>query len=192
MASAVPEVTFHIFGAGWTGELPANVMVHGERDFATIVPYIVHASFGIAPYRLTESEVYLAESSLKLSQYSYCRLPILLPDIAPFTGRNGIGYTLGGRVDWREKVGTALGMVRSNDIRADILTWDDVARQTLAVAVDPDMERRLSGGQRPDKAVEGGPGIFGELVSKPTRKRRVSDVHHPEQPQGAEIDKGAG
>lgn len=178
MALAVPEVTFHVFGAGWTGELPANVMVHGERDFTEIVPYIVHASFGVAPYRLTKSEVYLAESSLKLAQYSYCRLPILLPDIVPFAGGNGVGYTLGGRVDWREKVGAALGMIRSDDMRADILTWDDVARQTLAVAVDPAMERRLSGRQRDDQPAEGGTEGLGQPTGQIVRQRRVTDFHH--------------
>lgn len=192
MARAAPEVTFHIFGAGWAGELPGNIMIHGERDFASIVPYIRHADIGVAPYRLTENEVYLAESSLKLSQYSYCRLPILMPDMVPYGGSNAIGYQQKGEYRWREKIDAALAMLRSDDIRKDILTWDDVAAQTLAVATDQSLDRRLLRRQRPDKVVEGGPAIFGEPVSKPPRKRRVSDVHHPEQPQGAAIDKGAG
>ena len=135
-AMAAPEVTFHIFGAAWHGDLPPNVLLYGECDFAAIVPYIVHADIGIAPYRLTEAEVYLAESSLKLAQYSYCGLPILLPDAVPFDRPHAIGYRQDGEEHWREKIDAALAMGRSDTARQGILSWDEVAGLTLAVVVD--------------------------------------------------------
>ncbi|MBB3607366.1 polysaccharide biosynthesis protein GumK [Rhizobium sp. BK602] len=137
MAAAAPDVNFHVFGAGWRGVVPANVAAYGERDFESIVPYLQHADFGLAPYRLTADEIYLAESSLKLAQYSYCGLPVLLPDLIPFHRPNAIAYRLNGETAWREKIDAALAMRRSPAFREGILTWDDVARQTLHAAFEP-------------------------------------------------------
>lgn len=136
MAAAAPDVDFHVFGATWNGWAQPNITIYGERDFESIVPYLQHADFGIAPYRLTADEVYLAESSLKLAQYSYCGLPILLPDLVPFTRANRIAYRLDGETAWREKIDAALAMQRSSTFRDGIKTWDEVAQQTLAVAFE--------------------------------------------------------
>ncbi|MFK0163472.1 polysaccharide biosynthesis protein GumK [Rhizobium sp. NPDC090279] len=136
MAAAAPDVDFHVFGATWDGWVRPNITIYGERDFESIVPYLQHADFGVAPYRLTADEVYLAESSLKLAQYSYCGLPILLPDLVPFTRANGIAYRLDGEVAWREKIEAALAMRRSAAFREGIMTWDEVAQQTLSAAFE--------------------------------------------------------
>ncbi|MEF0938783.1 GumK N-terminal domain-containing glycosyltransferase [Rhizobium sp. BR 362] len=136
MAAAAPDIDFHIFGASWRGPPRSNVKIYGERDFESIVPYLQHADFGIAPYRLTADEIYLAESSLKLAQYSYCGLPILLPDLIPFTRSNAIAYRMDGETAWREKIDAALSMRRSPSFRKGILTWDDVALQTLKAAFE--------------------------------------------------------
>ena len=136
MAAAAPDVNFHIFGAAWSGWVLPNITIHGERDFEGIVPYLQHADFGIAPYRLTTDEVYLAESSLKLAQYSYCGLPILLPDLVSFARANGITYRLEGEADWRAKIDAALRMRRSAAFREGIMTWEQVAQQTLAAAFE--------------------------------------------------------
>ncbi|CAN5185025.1 hypothetical protein BH10PSE12_BH10PSE12_21180 [soil metagenome] len=137
MADAAPEIMFHVFGVTWKGEHKPNVKLYGECDFESIVPYICHANIGLAPYRLTEGELYLSESSLKLPQYSYCRLPILLPDIIPYARSNAIRYRLDGETDWRGKIDAALAMPRSDRLRDGILTWHDVAMQTLEAAFKP-------------------------------------------------------
>ncbi len=134
MAVAAPEVAFHLFGIRWRGEVPANIRVHGEQSFETLAGYIRHADIGLAPYRVNRSEVYLAESSLKLLQYAYCRLPVLLPDIIPVSRGNEITYSLDGSNDWRAIIDTALAWPHREEYRSGILTWDDVARRTLATA----------------------------------------------------------
>lgn len=131
MAAAAPDVIFHLFGIRWRGDAPTNIRVHGEQSFETLAAYIRHADIGLAPYRVNSSEVYLAESSLKLLQYGYCRLPVLLPDIIPVSRGNEITYSLEGSNDWRGIVGAALALPHSEAYRDGILTWDDVARQTL-------------------------------------------------------------
>jgi 2-beta-glucuronyltransferase len=132
MAAAAPEVSFHLFGIRWRGDVPANIRVHGEQSFETLAAYIRHADIGLAPYRVNSSEVYLAESSLKLLQYGYCRLPVLLPDIIPVSRGNEITYSLDGPNDWRAIIDKAFAWPHEEAYRDGILTWDDVARQTLA------------------------------------------------------------
>jgi 2-beta-glucuronyltransferase len=136
MADAAPHVGFHVFGAQWHGTARPNVVIYGERDFESIVPYITHADIGLAPYRMTPGEIYLSESSLKLPQYSYCRLPIILPDLIPFHRGNAVTYSLDGPVDWRAKIDEALALPHSDAYREGILTWHDVAHQTLEAAFE--------------------------------------------------------
>lgn len=134
MAAAAPEITFHLFGIRWDGGQP-NVTVHGEQDFRRIAAYIRHADIGLAPYRVSRDEVYLAESSLKLLQYAYCRLPVLLPDIIPVSRGNEVTYRLGAENDWREILDRALAMPHREDFRAGIATWEGVAARTLATVL---------------------------------------------------------
>lgn len=134
MAMAAPEVTFHLFGIKWRGDAPANVNVHGEQSFETLAAYIRHADIGLAPYKVKASEVYLAESSLKLLQYGYCMLPVVLPDIIPVSRGNEITYSLDHPNDWRAVIDKALSWPHQRSYRLGILTWEDVARRTLATA----------------------------------------------------------
>lgn len=137
MAQAAPEVQFHIFGAHWKGAKTDNVILYGERDFESIVPYIQHADIGLAPYRLSEGEVYLAESSLKLPQYSYCGLPILMPDLIPYRHSNIVTYKLDGETDWRGRIDDALSRPRARHLRRTIPTWPSVAADTLNAVLPP-------------------------------------------------------
>lgn len=137
MALAAPEIAFHIFGAAWKGAKPANVITHGEQAFERIVPYIQHADIGLAPYRLSEGELYLAESSLKLPQYSYCGLPILMPDLIPYRHSNTVTYALDGETDWRARIDAALARPRARHLRRQIPTWSAVAAETLDAVFAP-------------------------------------------------------
>lgn len=132
MAEAAPEVTFHLFGISWTGRPPANVRLHGERPFSVLAPHIRHADFGIAPYRYSAREAYLAESSLKLLQYAYCGLPVVVPEALPVSRGNELRYRPGGANDWGDIVRRAVAMRREGVmIEERIASWQDVARQVL-------------------------------------------------------------
>jgi 2-beta-glucuronyltransferase len=137
MAVAAPAVTFHLFGVRWAGAIPDNVRVYGEQAFETVAPFIRHADIGLAPYRLTTDDVYLAESSLKLLQYSHCLLPVILPEVIPVRRGNEITYRPGEATGWAEKIDRALTLPRSASFRDGILSWEQVAEKTLAVAFSP-------------------------------------------------------
>lgn len=136
MAEAAPNVVFHLFGGGIPTDFPGNVRIYGERPFAEIVPYIKFADFGIAPYRLTERELYLVESSLKLQQYSYCGLPILAPDLMMGSRENIVAYKQRGETDWAGKVRMALTMRHEKSWCDGILTWGEISEH-IEVAMGP-------------------------------------------------------
>ncbi|MEO1776759.1 MAG: glucuronosyltransferase [Pseudomonadota bacterium] len=80
MAAANPDWTFHLIG-----QLPQtlshpNVRYHGELPFDVMLPYVLHAEIGLAPYRYSPGSEYLAHTSNKLMQYGYAGLQILAPD----------------------------------------------------------------------------------------------------------------
>lgn len=137
MVVAAPAMTFHLFGVRWAGTVPGNVRVYGEQAFETVAPFIRHADIGLAPYRLTPDDVYLAESSLKLLQYSHCLLPVILPEVIPVHRGNEITYRPGEAGGWAEKIDRALALPRSTKFSDGILSWEQVAEKTLAAAFDP-------------------------------------------------------
>lgn len=132
LAHAAPHVVFHLFGVNWQENVPANVRVYGERGFADIVPYVRHADIGLAAYRADGREDYLAESSLKLLQYSYCGLPIILPSSLPINRGNEIRYNREGETDWGGLINAAIDLKRTKDLRVSALTWREVATECLS------------------------------------------------------------
>jgi len=132
MAQRNPGVAFHLFGGGMRGDFPSNVIIYGEQPFGDIIPYVKFADFGVAPYRITERELYLAASSLKLQLYSYCLLPILAPDLLAGTRDNLVVYRQSGEDDWANIVDLALKADRTPLWRDGILSWDEVAAQIEA------------------------------------------------------------
>ena len=80
----LPDVDIHAFGRNRTADLLPYPRFHhhGEMAFSSLLPYIKHADAGFAPYSARPGMDYLAESSLKLIQYSYARLPIIAPYFA--------------------------------------------------------------------------------------------------------------
>ena len=136
LSQAAPEVTFHLFGVRWNGAAPGNVRLHGEQGFEVLAPYIRHADFGIAPYCYSDGNAYLAESSLKLLQYSYCGLPIILPDTIATTRGNEVYYRASGESDWRGVIERALAVRHPFGGSEEIPSWRTVAERTL-VSVFP-------------------------------------------------------
>lgn len=129
-AALVPEVQFHVIGCGTTFEAPPNVIVHDEMQFVDTLPYVKHATIGIAPYRPAPGVEYLAESSLKMAQYEYLGLPAVCPDFAVGDNATRSGYAPGNPESFAEAVRHALrfaGKVRPRDF----MTWEEVAERVL-------------------------------------------------------------
>ncbi|HWT72786.1 MAG TPA: hypothetical protein VN361_11430 [Oxalicibacterium sp.] len=90
-----PDITFHIIGSGkgrQEGYGP-NVKVYDEMPHKTTLPYIKHATIGIAPYRASGLPAYLSDTSLKLMQYDFFGLPAVCPHGIVGDYRSRFGYT---------------------------------------------------------------------------------------------------
>ncbi len=124
-AAATQNANVHVIGA-LMADPPANVIVHGELPFERTLPFIIHADVGLAPYRPVEGADYLIQSSLKIQQYSYCGLPILLASQLGIDGQNFVLYdrTLSGNVN--EAVARAFAIGKSRDYGRDVRGWDEV------------------------------------------------------------------
>ncbi|PUA18734.1 glycosyltransferase family 1 protein [Glaciimonas sp. PCH181] len=134
MASRLfPEVTFHIIGCG-RGAHPGyekNVIVHEEMRHQTTLPYIKHAAIGIAPYRSEEVPRYLSDTSMKLMQYDFFKLPAVCPAsvVGDYTSR--FGYIPGNADSIAHAMRAALSAPRLAPKRTP-LRWSEVVERMLA------------------------------------------------------------
>lgn len=133
LADAFPDWTFHLFGKKARLDKPhANVVTHGEVAFETIVPFIKFADIGLAPYRNSDSADYLSQSSLKMIQYTYCRLPIVAPGFAA-SGRSHVcAYVPGDAASIRDAFALAAGYNRATIDRSQVRSWAEMTDALFA------------------------------------------------------------
>lgn len=91
-AGAFPDWTFHVIGCGQTWNCAPNVVLYPEMKFLDTLPYLAHANVGVAAYRQAQHCRYLADSSMKLAQYAYLRLPAVCPNFAVGRYQHRFGY----------------------------------------------------------------------------------------------------
>jgi 2-beta-glucuronyltransferase len=138
LLNAFPEVAFHAFGRmklDTIGTRP-NLRAYGEVPFADLASHLLHADIGFAPYLDRPEAYYLVESSLKLIQYTYCRLPIVAPHFASAGRPHVIGYAADDPASIVQALHKALAYDRSTIDARDVVSWDEViARMLEAVSL---------------------------------------------------------
>lgn len=123
-----PEVDFHYFGrVPLQVSAGANLHDHGEVPFAALVPYLQWADVGLSLYREVAGLEYLAESSLKNIQYSYCGVPIVAPHFVLTGQSRGYGYPSGESAGAVLAMRQALAAGRQALGGAPVDSWEDVA-----------------------------------------------------------------
>lgn len=120
------DIAFHVIGR--LPDLPdeANLVKHGSLPFAETVPFIQHADIGlhcIAPGPACESFT----DSLKVLQYTYCKLPIVAPEFLRCERQNFVFYHPGDDASIRQALGEALQMDRSTIDPSGVESWEDLA-----------------------------------------------------------------
>jgi 2-beta-glucuronyltransferase len=130
-APMFPDWSFHVFGD--VGPLPpaANLTCHGERPFAELVPYLQHADIGLQNLTYTPGAEWFADS-LKMFQYTYCRLPIVAPSFLRTDRPHVFYYEPGDPASIRTALLSAHDYDRSTISSGDVLTWDDLAAKLAA------------------------------------------------------------
>lgn len=122
---------FHIIGAFTPSIKKNNVIYYGYMRFENTVPYVKFASTGL--HNLT-NEGGLATTfsdSLKVLQYSYCKLPIIAPSIIPAHHRKNFFYfDYDDKESIRNCIDEALKFDNSN-FRVDVKSWDELATDLI-------------------------------------------------------------
>lgn len=121
-----PEWSFHVIGD--LGALPraANLHCYPERPFADLVPYLQHADIGLQSLRYSPGAEAFTDS-LKMYQYTYCRLPIVAPAFLKNDRPHVFYYTLGDDASIRQALLDAARFDRTRISTAEVHTWDEIA-----------------------------------------------------------------
>jgi 2-beta-glucuronyltransferase len=125
-----PDWAFHVIGAvNGLMEAP-NLTCYGERAFAELVPYVKHADIGLQALAYTPgAEVFT--DSLKMHQYTYCRLPIVAPSFLRQARQHVYYYEPGDDASICAALEAARRHDRASIATESILSWDELA-STLA------------------------------------------------------------
>lgn len=119
------EYQFHIIGP--IPDLPKrdNVIAYGEMPFSETIPYVKHADAGLhtLSYK-TGSESFT--DSLKVLQYTYCRLPIIAPEFLKTSRKNTFCYKPGDTESIKKVIEEAIES-NKNDFTLEVKSWEEVA-----------------------------------------------------------------
>ncbi len=136
-AEAFPDRAFHVIGCGRTWRCAPNIILYPEMKFLETLPYVAHANIGVAAYRSAQRCRYLADSSMKLAQYSYLRLPAVCPHFAVGRHAHRFGYTPNAAKEIVSAFEAAFAD-HFDDDAPTAMTWDDLVIRLLDPAAFPD------------------------------------------------------
>jgi len=135
LAQAYPDWTFHLFGKGAKlSRKFSNVREYGEMPFTQLLPYLQHADIGLAPYANAPDADYLSQSSLKMVQYTYCRLPIVAPQFAATGRAHVMAYDPDNSKTAVKAFEAAIAYDRGSIDKNAVQSWDDVIDKILSAA----------------------------------------------------------
>lgn len=137
-APACPQVTFHIIGGGPQAEGLgfSNVRTYSEMPYLDTLRYIKHAQFGIAPYHADRVADYLCDTSMKLAQYEFFRIPAVCPQVVVGDHKGRFGYRPGDRASIESAILNALSCGRIDP--PAIPSWSQVVDRILGPHDDAD------------------------------------------------------
>jgi len=131
-AQAMPDWIFHIIGNVPQTELLSNIRYYGEIPFAETIPYLQHADIGLSPYCDWPEVRSLADSSLRLTQYTWCRLPSVAPTYCLRPDRPHLFGYEHSRPETIKEALLAAGSYDRNTIQRDqIESWGELAEKIL-------------------------------------------------------------
>lgn len=127
-AESFPDWDFIQFGSA--SELPVlpNLKVMGERPFRELVGWVKFADIGFAPYLARPGFEYQAEHSNRLLQYTYAKLPSIVPAALTSASKpHYIGYTPGNKESIQGAFERAALFDRADVPFHTVLDWSQLA-----------------------------------------------------------------
>jgi 2-beta-glucuronyltransferase len=120
-----PDWSFHLFGAAAAASDSPRVHVYGERPFADLIPYLRHADIGLQTLEYWPGAECFTDS-LKMQQYTYCKLPIVAPAFLCGDRAHVFGYEPGNDASIRQALLAASQFNRERVPWHEVESWDDV------------------------------------------------------------------
>ena len=125
-AESFPHWGFHIIGPlSKVGE-SSNLLYYGEMPFAKTVPYLQHADVGLQN-RISDRGLASLSDSLKVLQYTYCKLPIVAPVGLQSSRKNFVYYVPGDEASIRTALERAVEYDRRSIDPSNVHSWDELA-----------------------------------------------------------------
>ena len=121
---------FHILGPFEDKLNMPNVFFHGELDFKDTVPFIKFADAGLHTLKYSSGAESFSDS-LKVIQYSYCKLPVISPDFIKSTRNNFIYYTAGSNESIERAISIAKQFDKSKIDSSCICSWDELTEKII-------------------------------------------------------------
>ena len=129
-SDAFPEWNFHIIGPIKGLPSKPNVHAYGERPFKEIIPYLQHGDIGLQILAYSPGAESFTDS-LKMSQYTYCKLPIVAPDFLRSSRPHAFYYRPGDTASIREALTAARTYDRSAIDVSQIRSWSELANELI-------------------------------------------------------------
>ena len=117
---------FHIIGDVEDKISAKNIFYYGEIPFAEIIPYILNADLGL-DNKSWKPDMESCTDSLKVLQYTYAGLPIILPNFLKSNRSNIYSYVPGNPDSIRSSLSQAQNHPRGQDEKHLIHSWDELA-----------------------------------------------------------------
>ncbi len=125
-----PTWAFHLIGPLADVPRRSNIFAYGELPFDETIPYLKHADIGLHTLNCKPGAESFADS-LKVIQYTYCRLPIVAPEPLRSTRRHTFYYQPGDEASMIRALQAAREFDRENVDLEGIHSWTSLARSLV-------------------------------------------------------------
>ena len=125
-----PHCHFHMIGPIPNIPVRSNVTAYGELPFEQTIPYIKYADVGLQMLKYRPGIESITES-LKVLQYTYCKLPIVAHSFIKCEYEHVQYYDPANDESIANAIVNALDYDRSKICTEDLKTWDELASQLV-------------------------------------------------------------
>lgn len=129
-AKLFPDWDFHIIGPIKKEVKRKNIIYYGELDFKKTIPFIKYANIALQNISYKKG-VESYTDSLKVLQYSYCRLPIVAPDFIKSERKNIFYYTPHNEKSILNALNEAIKFKRDSFDNSRTNSWEDLANKLI-------------------------------------------------------------
>jgi len=131
IASEAPtKDEFHILGPFKKNNSGGKVLYYEEMDFHKTIPFIKFADAGLHTLEYSRGAESFSDS-LKVIQYTYCRLPVIAPEFIKSSRNNFIFYKPGNKESIQNAIDKVKEYDKSKTDVSGIISWDELTDKLI-------------------------------------------------------------